>query len=324
MKRSASLPITALTKSENARRALEAISVLKNGKRAAGKTFVRKRATFTNYLNYAVELDLLDFNPVSRIRWVPEKVEDAVDPRVVANPAQVRAIFAVIRARFPRYLAFYGCLYFGFMRPAEAVKVKEDSCYLPTKGWGWIDLEASAPRAGTQWTDDGEAHEQRSLKHRSKKTVRRVPIPPELVAMLREHIEQFGTAPDGRLFRSPRAGAGVLSESTFGTVWRDCRTAALGAKASTRLARRPYDLRHAGISLALNAGVDPADIAERAGNSVRVLLSVYAKCLDGTKAAQNRKIDAALAADEAETSSAEEAAVEVDPEERDGTDTGAG
>jgi len=30
----------------------------------------------------------------------------------------------------------------------------------------------------------------------------------------------------------------------------------------------------------LAAGVPPADVAERAGNSVKVLLTVYAKCLD--------------------------------------------
>jgi hypothetical protein len=33
---------------------------------------------------------------------------------------------------------------------------------------------------------------------RARKATRRVPIPPELVAMLRAHLEQFGTGPDGR------------------------------------------------------------------------------------------------------------------------------
>jgi integrase len=58
------------------------------------------------------------------------------------------------------------------------------------------------------------------------------------------------------------------------------------------LARRPYDLRHAALSSWLNAGVPPADVAERAGHSVAVLLSVYAKCLDGQRSVHNARIDA--------------------------------
>lgn len=292
----ASVPVALLARGGRARSGLEAISVLKNGRPAAAKTFVRKRATYTNFLNYAVELDMLPANPLSRIQWTPEKVDGVVDPRVVASPKQVRAILAKVREHDPRYVAFFGCMYFGFMRPAEVVKLKRLQCTLPAKGWGRLDLEGSAPRAGGQWTDDGAAHEDRSLKHRSKKTVRPVPIPPELVTLLREHIDEYGTTADGRLFRSRRAGAGLLSESTFGTVWKNARAKALGEKAATKLARRPYDLRHAGISLALSAGLDPAEIAERAGNSVKVLLDVYAKCIDGKSAAQNKKIDDALAA----------------------------
>jgi hypothetical protein len=44
-----------------------------------------------------------------------------------------------------------------------------------------------------------------------------VPIPPELVAILRWHIAEFGVAPDGRLFRQPNgrdAASGSLACST--------------------------------------------------------------------------------------------------------------
>ena len=75
--------------------------------------------------------------------------------------------------------------------------------------------------------------------------------------------------------------------------------------ATTTLARRPYDLRHAGISQAPSAGLGPADSAERAGNSVNVLLNVYAKCTDGKSAAQNNQIADALADDDEEGGAAE-------------------
>jgi hypothetical protein len=61
------------------------------------------------------------------------------------------------------------------------------------------------------------------------------------------------------------------------------------------LAARPYDLRHAAVSLWLNGGVAATDMANRAGHSVEVLLRVYAKCIDGGEKAANRRIDEALA-----------------------------
>jgi len=52
---------------------------------------------------------------------------------------------------------------------------------------------------------------------------------------------------------------------------------------------------HAGVSLWLNAGVSPQDLARwRAGHSVEVLLRVYAKCLHGGEAIANNRIEAAL------------------------------
>jgi hypothetical protein len=64
------------------------------------------------------------------------------------------------------------------------------------------------------------------------------------------------------------------------------------------LAAKPYDLRHAALSTWLNAGVDPTDVAERAGNSIEVLLKRYAKCLDGRQERNNRLIEQALLVEE--------------------------
>jgi hypothetical protein len=71
----------------------------------------------------------------------------------------------------------------------------------------------------------------------------------------------------------------------------------LAASAYVRTRKSAADaghLRHAALSLWLNAGVQATDAAERAGNSVDVLLKVYAKCLDGQEATINRRIEAAL------------------------------
>ena len=60
------------------------------------------------------------------------------------------------------------------------------------------------------------------------------------------------------------------------------------------MAGRPYDLRHAAVSLWLNAGVPATEVAERAGHSVDVLLKIYATRIDGQEATVNRRIDDAL------------------------------
>jgi integrase len=118
------------------------------------------------------------------------------------------------------------------------------------------------------------------LKHRGADEVRIVPSPPELTAILREHLNEHGTTADGRLFRGVRGGP--LSESLYGRVWAAARAAALTPEeVASPLARRPYDLRHAAVSTWLNATGDPTRVAEWAGHSVNVLLRVYAKCIAG-------------------------------------------
>ena len=67
------------------------------------------------------------------------------------------------------------------------------------------------------------------------------------------------------------------------------------AEAASPLAERPYDLRHARLSTWLNAGVAPAQVAEWAGNSVAVLLRVYAKCLVGSEKTALQRIEEAEA-----------------------------
>jgi hypothetical protein len=66
------------------------------------------------------------------------------------------------------------------------------------------------------------------------------------------------------------------------------------AQHASPLAGRPYELRHAGVSLALNAAVPATEVARRAGHSVAVLLKIYAHCIDGQAAAANKRIAGAL------------------------------
>jgi integrase len=89
------------------------------------------------------------------------------------------------------------------------------------------------------------------------------------------------------------------ASTAYSAVWAGARAAALTfAQQSSPLARRPYDLRHAGVSLALNAGVPATEVARRAGHSVTVLLKIYAHCIDGQADAANKRITDALGSDD--------------------------
>jgi integrase len=147
--------------------------------------------------------------------------------------------------------------------------------------------------AGRAWTDEGTARQERGLKHRADNETRTIPIPPLLVRRLRAHIKRYGTTPDGRIFQTARGG--ILQDSGYNEVWDAARREALTpAQYRSPLGRRPYDLRHAAVSLWLNAGVPATEVARRAGHGVAVLLTIYAHCIDGQAAATNQRIAEAL------------------------------
>ncbi|GAA3410121.1 hypothetical protein GCM10018952_13370 [Streptosporangium vulgare] len=88
-----------------------------------------------------------------------------------------------------------------------------------------------------------------------------------------------GPSTDGRLFRT-RTG-GLISGSAHAKVWKEARIYAFTPdQVALPLAGRPYDLRHAAVSLWLKAGVHTPEVAERGSHGVDVMLKVYAKCID--------------------------------------------
>lgn len=116
-----------------------------------------------------------------------------------------------------------------------------------------------------------------------------MPIHPDLVKLLRDHLAEFGTGPGGRLFSLPRGG--VITSTAYLVIFHKAReTAFTEAEAESLAAQRPYDLRHAAVSTWLNATGDPAQVAEWAGHTVDVLLRVYAKCISGRQEAAKRRI----------------------------------
>jgi integrase len=282
-----SIPVAALQEASNVGKALDACARKLDGSAAAPEYYRRRRRIFYAALKYAVRERQLSANPLDDVKdpeWKAPEVSDAVDRRRVASPAQMEKLIAAVgtvgRTQGPRIKALYGCMYYGMLRPSEAASLLLDECTLPSQGWGLLEFSEISSAAGRDWTDDGETHAASTPKGGPRNAVRRVPIPPVLVAMIREHVEAHGTAPDGRLFQTYKGG--IYLPSTLWRVLQEGRKLAFTkAQASSPLAHRPYDFRHAGVSWRLNAGTPAPLVAEWAGHTVEVLLRIYAHCIDG-------------------------------------------
>jgi integrase len=299
-------PLAEIADPARLRPILDALAVRLDGTAASPATIARKRSALYSALDYAVELGHLPTNPMDRLKWKAPAQTDVVDRRVVVNPAQARSLLDAVGRIYPSLEAFFACMYYAALRPAEVRHLKLTDLDFPAESstWGMLHLLGSTQTSGPAWTDDGSSTEDRQLKHRARRATRLVPMPPQLSDVLRRHLAQFPPGVGGRLFitRAGRAGVPVAprfaSPQSMGTVYRvwDAarREVLTDAEYASPLAKRPYDLRHAAVSLWLNAGVPATQVAAWAGHSVNVLLRVYASCVAGQDEAARRRVETAL------------------------------
>jgi len=283
---SSSKPLADLAKPETIRAALTAVTSKLDGKPAAATYSARRRAVLWNLCEYAVEQGNLTSNPIATVKKErrPQHTADVVDPATVPNPQQAEALLEAVRnlpGSGPRMVAFFASMYYAGLRPGEAVELTRSNLHIPSEGRGKLYLTGSTPFAGGAWTNDGEEREQRQLKHRALGTGRWTPCPSKLTAIYHSHLKEFGTDKDGLLFWGERGG--MVPGKTYQSMWSAARVAAFGEKIAktSKLAKRPYDLRHAAVSTQLASGIEATRVAEWAGQSLEVLMRIYAKCLDG-------------------------------------------
>lgn len=301
-------PVSEMGTSPHLRAVLHALTLNLDGSAAAPSTIARKRSAVYSALDYAVELELLASNPMPRMKQGRSQQVQPVDRRVVVNPTQAAALIDAVAQLRASLEAFFAVLYYAGLRPAEARHLRERDLTLPAAGWGSLQLVGSTPMVSAHWTDSGASDEDRELKHRGRRDHRIVPASSQLVVILRRHLDQFSCGPDGRLFVTRTGRAGVPLAGPYAKpqsmgivyrVWDEARRAALtDDEYVSPLGKRPYDLRHAAVSLWLNAGVPATQVAEWAGHSVNVLLRVYAKCVYGQEEAAKARIFNALSAEE--------------------------
>ncbi|MGH3692521.1 MAG: tyrosine-type recombinase/integrase [Pseudonocardiaceae bacterium] len=293
-------PVSDLASPDILRAVIKAISSTLDGRPAASSTTRRKRMTLRNALDFAVERRLLTVNPLNEVKPSTKTKASGlrqIDRRSVVNPVQARSLLVAVAdlpPSGPRLVAFFGSMYYAALRPEEAAALSKHHLSLPDEGWGELHLERARPEVAPEWTDSNSRGEERGLKHRDPSEGRTVPCPPELTSLLHAHVETYGAAPDGRLFRGVR-NDGRIGSTVYGRTWANARAATFTPEVlASPLAKRPYDLRHAAVSTWLKAGVEATRVAEWAGHSVAVLMHAYAKFIDGGERSARARVEDAL------------------------------
>lgn len=199
-----------------------------------------------------------------------------VDVRSLPGPETMARAIDAITTHQPgsrAYRVMTAVAYYAGLRPSEVVMLRMRALVLPSDSWGRINVT----EADISFDEPGEP----------KTGPRTVPIPPVLVAILRQWIEEngFESAHD-LLFRT--RGGKRPSASNWCRAWHR----ALAAVGQEPL--RVYDCRHAAATTWLRAGVPLAETARRLGHSVETLVANYVGALDDEEHIGNRRIESLL------------------------------
>ena len=248
-----------------------------DGQPLAPTTTKRYRDTSRASIQRAVDLELVGHNP-----WPPmargarnrksRRRRTAVDRRRLPDPTTMgRALEAIIshQPSSRMYYVMTSVLYYGGLRPSEAVMLRPRALALPATGWGTLHVV----EADVAYGQAGEP----------KTGPRIVPIPQHLVAVLADWVSINGIPDESPLFRT-RLGNRPASSN-----WLRAWHRALRAIEHPPL--RLYDCRHAAATSWLAAGVPLGEVARRLGHSVEVLVSTYVGALEGDRDAANELID---------------------------------
>jgi integrase len=249
------------------------------GQPLASSTAGRYRKNSHTCVRRAVELGCLEVDPwpptpKGRARRKVNRKGDAVDVRRLPDPEGMISIINAMRSHQPgsrTYETMTAVSYLAGLRPSEVVMLRPRALVLPKRGWGLINVVES----DIDFDEPGEP----------KTGNRVVPIPPELVDILRRWIKDHEIKPDRLLFRTRNDQRPTQSN------WGRCLKR--GCQNAGRPPMRVYDTRHACATGWLRAGVPLGEAARWLGHSVETLVTVYVGALEGDDQEAKKRIDAA-------------------------------
>ena len=254
------------------------------GQLLSRETAGRYRKVARACLRRAVDLEIIPHDP-----WPPSskgrsqrkalRATKSIDVRRLPDPATMATAIDAIDSHQPgskKYRVMTAVAYYAGLRPSEVVMLRPQALTLPEHGWGSIDVA----EADVDFDEPGEPGE-------PKMGVREVPIPPVLVGILRQWLDDNAFHSPAQLIFRTRNG-NRPTPSNWSRAWQR----AVDSIDHPRL--RVYDCRHAAATTWLRAGVPLAEVARRLGHSVETLVSTYAGALVDDQRIANERIDAVL------------------------------
>ena len=224
----------------------------------------------------AIAADVWPPRSKTRARRKVARTRRSVDVRALPGPAATAEAIDAIVTQQPgskTYRVMTAVAYYAGLRPSEVVMLRVRSAVLPIDGWGRLEVT----EADISFDEPGEP----------KTGPRSVPIPPVLVTMLREWIDDNDlTSPERLLFRTRN------DTMPGGSNWARAWHRALESVGQKPI--RVYDCRHAAATTWLRAGMPLAETARRLGHSVETLVSTYVGALDDEEHIGNQRIDSIL------------------------------
>lgn len=248
-----------------------------DGTQLAATTTSRTRIVCRACVEDAVEAGALTSHPwpkraTTRARRKVNRRRPSVDRRKIPSPeVMARAIDAIANHQpgSRMYRAMTAVAYYAGLRPSEVVMLRIGSLDLPVDGFGRVYVV----EADIDFDEPGEP----------KTGPRDLPIPPELVAILREWIDERQlSGKETLLFRT--SGDRRPAQSNWTRTWHRA------LRSIGEPPMRVYDCRHAAATGWIAADVSGPEVARRLGHSLQTLVSVYVGIMETDEAEANAKI----------------------------------
>jgi integrase len=231
------------------------------------------RNVLTRTFTLAVSEGLLFRSPLDAVPVLKQ------ERRPEVQPLDVQEVEALASAILPRYRAAVLVMAYAGLRVGEVGALTISNVNLLKRE---VRVVAGVARAGGR------------LIVAAPKTPagrRIVPLPQFLAQEMREHVERFGLAPDGRVFHTPAVNQhadefGLLHAASLHKPFKRARTR-VGLPHV-----HPHTLRHTYAALLIREGAHPKVIQTLMGHaSIRVTMDLYGHLLPGLGAQFAQRLD---------------------------------
>lgn len=225
-----------------------------NGLRASKPTATVNKAIryFKALLNFALDAELIDRNPLARFRPFERVKGERRVKRGVFTELEVRAILAAAK---PRDRAFIGLLCFTGIRPGEVYALD----------WSAVDLDASRLEVRRNWCHRSGTF----LDPKTKAGARLVPLSPWVVEQLAAH-RATGNSPAELVFPS-REGTPLNPSNVRRDIWLPLKKRAKVRDLDL------YSLRHTFVTYARAGGAEAFNVSRAIGHAKSTIVdTVYA------------------------------------------------